>query len=177
MRLSILSVVLVVGGMAGLAPRSCWGGEATTRPAELRVLERYIGTRDIEYSFEPVGAAPIRGRTSVTGKWVLQGAFLQEDYRGEDGSLNRTVMMSFDERARAYVLWAFDTSGAWGESRGNRDARERALTWRSKYSTGIEGTGTERHVDENNGIETAVFKNPKGEIVARGTMAAKRRKG
>jgi hypothetical protein len=97
---------------------------------KLRVLDRRVGTWDVETTIKPCAWVP-RGdkRTEVeTAEWVLGRQFVRMSHRGP-GAEESMSLMTFDPRTDRYASWFFDSKGAFPRTptRGQWDAAKRTL--------------------------------------------------
>jgi hypothetical protein len=147
----------VVAGMILLVATLSWRASAAedeTRPAEFKVLERWIGEWDMEVSVKPNEFLPQGSRSTfkATIGWAVNNRFLRCDAQGQGTQGERkfkdafTWICTFDPRAKNYVstvFWANVGGGGddWGTSpRGTGQWDEKAQTF------------TTRSVDPDSGI-------------------------
>ena len=95
---------------------------------ELQALANYVGSWDVVITSK--GSPFLKGQ--VTAKWILDGRFIQQigSFRTPDGStgLKFTRLMTYDQKKKAYRIWAFFSNGIAREEEGKWDAKTRTLT-------------------------------------------------
>lgn len=144
---------------------------------ELKVLERYVGSWDVEVTSPD---APLtKGHSSTT--WVLGGRFLQGtgELRSQDGStvVKVTTLMTFDTVRKVYRSWTFMSDGSSFESEGTWQEPTRELNSSSRQDS-PSGGFTSKSVFAEDGVEnwSMEFKDDKGKVVSQMTGKNTRRK-
>jgi hypothetical protein len=81
-------------------------------PAELKVLDRMIGTWDVVSIRKPTIWSPNGDRTTgtITREWILNGRFVMGSSVNSDGS-EGIALFGFDSGAKAYRNWLFNSLG------------------------------------------------------------------
>lgn len=81
-------------------------------PAELKVLDRMIGTWDIVSVRKPAIWSPNGDRTTgtITREWILNGRFVMGTSVNSDGS-EGLALFSFDSETKTYRNWFFNSLG------------------------------------------------------------------
>jgi hypothetical protein len=110
---------------------------AADRPAELKVLERMIGTWDEVSIQKPAVWTPEGGRITakVTRQWILDGRLMMDTSILSDGreSIN---LRGFDPRSKAYRSWWFNSEGHRNTATGTWNEKSQTISWVSKLDDG-----------------------------------------
>src|SRR5207244_805764 len=79
-------------------------------PAELKVLERYVGAWEGTSTIKPGPWTPqeVQGKGSAVFKWALGGRFLQIDATSSDGQA--LGMMTYDPARKEFRSWQFHSA-------------------------------------------------------------------
>ncbi len=104
------------------------------RSAELKVLDRYLGTWRSEYRLPKAVWTPEekRGSAESISTRELGGRFIRERAQHSDKS-TATMLLTFDADKRNYRGWWFNSLGQANESTGRWDEVSQTLLW-----TGVE---------------------------------------
>ena len=142
-----------------------FGEDKDDRPAELKVLDRLVGTWDAETVSKPAEWTPkeVRSKSELTRKWVLKNQFVREVGRSWDGQ-QTLLMWSYDSQKKAYRYWFFTSQGNTHEATGRWDKQAKTLTMKTDIGNGVTSTGRVRFVDENTHVWTAIAKNREGKV-------------
>jgi hypothetical protein len=107
---------------------------------ELRRLQAFVGGWRTDEKFYPMDWAPRqkRGKGYMTGRWTLNGSFLNTEYHstGNTGPYSGASMFTYDSQKKAYRLWWFDSNGGGQEFLGQWDEAKRSFI--------LEGKSTDR---------------------------------
>lgn len=120
---------------------------------ELKALASYVGEWDtVVTSKDP----PFVKGTS-TGKWVLDGRFIQQEWAAQDKDgatvAKGTMLATYDPDMKAYRLWTFMSDGAASEGTGTWDPKAKVLTCTTAKDTN--GMTTKTTADFSvDGVET-----------------------
>ena len=110
---------------------------AVERPAELKVLERTVGTWDEVSIQKPAVWAPEGGRVTakVTRQWILDGRLMMHTSILSDGreSIN---LLGFDPQSKAYRSWWFNSEGHRNTATGTWNEKSQTISWVSKLDDG-----------------------------------------
>ncbi|MBC8114370.1 MAG: DUF1579 family protein [Candidatus Saccharimonas sp.] len=105
----------------------------SNRTAELKVLDRFLGTWRTEYRMPKAEWTPEekRGSAELVYTRELDGQFIRE--RGTDSdkttTMITTMLLTFDADKQNYRGWWFDSLGNTNESTGRWDEASRTLFW------------------------------------------------
>ncbi len=165
--LTVLSVVCVAAFSSAAEPTA-------SKPPELKVLERLVGTWDSESVSRVAEWTPVEAHAKgvLTRDWVLDGRFVQEKAKQSDG--DAIVMFSFDVERKAYRWWLFNAHGHAMETQGQWDETTKTFTFTSDVS-GLTNTSTIRFINEDSHKWTAVVKDAKGKVFYDGEGKCTRR--
>lgn len=136
---------------------------AKSRPPELKVFERLVGTWNSDSVSRVAEWTPAEARAKgvLTREWVLDGQFLQE--KGKHSNGDSIVMFSFDVKKKMYHSWFFYSNGNTTETYGQWDERTQTLTFTSDLN-GLKNTSTIKIIDEDTHQWTAVVKDAQGKV-------------
>jgi hypothetical protein len=87
------------------------------KPAELKELDRLVGSWDTHVTFKPSVWQPEgrRVKGSVTSQWTLGGWFVREGGHSIAEDVEHTFVATYDAKTMAYRAWYFDSMGASNE--------------------------------------------------------------
>lgn len=176
MRMAFLSVAILATALFSLAAN---GQDASKRPAELQVLNRFVGTWDLDVTNTPATGETITGKTSETRKWTLGGKFVQfENPKTEKPDEPEFQMLvTYDPATKTYpgVLMS-------GPSRavvtGTWDQSKQTMTFRGTFSdsSGIKFEYTNRFLDDDHCESSGVISGSTGEVIVKQIQKQTRRK-
>ena len=139
--------------------------EGPRKPAELKLLDRLIGSWKDEATFKvSEWTKKERQETAVfQNSWTLNGWFVQ--YRGRNGDGSEELqLMTFDVEKKIFRRWYYDSDGNASESSGKWDAKTATLTWTGDLGDGITAVSVWRFVDNDRTIWSRIAKDGKGKI-------------
>ena len=118
--------------------------ETAERSAELKQLDRFVGTWKTEYRLPKAEWTPEEKTGSATMVFTreLGGQMVRERSKHADGTEN-TFLMLFDANQKQYRAWWFSSTGQFNNSTGQWDEVAKAFTW--KVNEPIEFTSTAQH--------------------------------
>lgn len=94
---------------------------------ELKVLDHYAGDWDVEMTSTELPFT----KGKVSGKWILDGRFLQQvgELTDKDGAsaMKYSSLMTYDPEAKVYRTWSFLSNGHAGESEGKWDPTRKTM--------------------------------------------------
>lgn len=101
MRKNSLTVTVIAVALCSL---TAWGQDAPIRPAELQVLDRFVGTWDLDVTSTPTDGEIITGKTSETRSWTMGGKFVQfENPQTENPDEHEFQMLvTYDSTTKTY---------------------------------------------------------------------------
>lgn len=165
---------LVLGTLVAWALPLCAGqreakaDQGADKPAELKVLERFVGTWDTETRSRRAEWTPKETRTTGTTKmeWVLGGRFIQSKGHSDPGGLQDIQMMTYDAGRKQYRHWHFDSLGTGSESSasGQWDEGAKTLTWKAELVDGITMTNKVQFLDKDTYKWALVAKDKGGKV-------------
>jgi uncharacterized protein (TIGR02246 family) len=128
-------------------------GEVASASASLKPLQWMVGDWQGE-----------KGGVEVSCHWVLNQAFLMQDYTLKSGSPELSVkqFVGFDPLTGQVKSWTFDSMGGYNEALWERDGNTWTLRVAGVMPSGQTGTGVNviRYVDDN----TAMFESRDREV-------------
>lgn len=176
MRMRFLSVAVVAAAFFSPAAN---GQDGLKRPAELQVLDRFVGTWDLDVTNTPASGETITGKTSETRRWTLGGRFVQfENPKTEKPDEPEFQMLvTYDPATKAYpgVLMS-------GPSRavvtGTWDQSTQTMTFRGTFSddSGVKFQYTNRFLDNDHCESSGVISGATGEVIVKQIQKQTRRK-
>jgi hypothetical protein len=141
------------------------GQELGVPPPEMKVLEKLVGTWEVEQTVK----VPEESRSTkllVKRGVVLGGRFVHEEGGFNDkGKPSFIGMYTYDSSKKAYRYWLFVSEGGYSESTGTWDERSQTLSFTNRPSWGGTGVITLRLPDEASFAFSIISKNPSGTVV------------
>ena len=130
------------------------------RPAELKVLDQFVGTWSSETVSKAAEWTPkdVSYTGELTRKWVLNRQYVQEF--ASDGQ--QMVMFGYDKENRVYRCWFFPSKGRAHESTGHWDEKSKTLSTSEEMNDGITSYSRIRFVDKDTHVWSAIAKNKQG---------------
>lgn len=126
-------------------------------PDEVKRLEPFVGTKDVEFTQRPSIVSPKGGTAKMvsTGAWILDGRFvLTRMGQGERESL---FVVGYDTNKRAYRYVRLGSNGEHEENIGQWNEASRSFEWRGVNGpAGLTRTSTSRLLG-NGTIETQIL--------------------
>jgi hypothetical protein len=188
----------VVSGTILIATMLATNGVAVAadddRPAELKVLDRWVGDWDLEVIVKPGDAVPQGSKSTFrsTIRWTVNDRILRCDAQGQGVSGDRkfkdafTWLCTFEPQAKTYVstvFWATvgpADAGAWGgglRGTGTWDEQAKTLTTRTADpDLGVVSSGVTTWIDADTHEWVSTMTDATGKVVMQMTGRAKRRK-
>jgi hypothetical protein len=127
-----MRVIVVIGLVAAVSATVALGGEGATKPPELKVLDRFVGTWDAESVSRPAVWTPkeVRVKYVEVRELTLDGWFVESKGRSADEKAATTViwMMTYDSARKEYRQWLFATGGFSLHSTGQWDEATETLS-------------------------------------------------
>jgi hypothetical protein len=118
----------------------------------LKVLERFIGTWDVESVSKPAVWTPkeVREKGVEVRKLVLDGWFVEGKGSSEDGKADAVLwMMTYDVARKEYRVWIFVTGGFSAEWSGQWDEATKTCSFTGDAGNGITSKGIARFIDKD----------------------------
>ena len=176
MRIAFLTVAVLA---AALCTLSALGQDTPKRSAELQVLDRFVGSWDLDVTNTPGSGEVVTGKTSETRTWTLGGKFVQfENPKTENPDEPEFQMLvTYDPATQTYpgVLMS-------GPSRavvnGTWDQAKRTMTFRGKFTDegGAKFEFTNRFLDNDHCEASGVITGANGEVLVKQIQKQTRRK-
>ena len=175
-----VAVGLAVGLLSLYGPVPSGAGAADPgppKPAELKVLDRLVGSWQEESISKPAEWTPKEERTkaTITTEWVLGGWFVQVKERSDDNQ-EAIHMITYDVERKAYRRWRFNSTGGAGEATGKWDEDSKTFTWTRTLEKDITLVSRWKLVDKDTMEETAIAKDKNGKVYLDVTGKTTRRK-
>jgi hypothetical protein len=122
-------------------------------PAELKVLDRMIGTWDTVTVQKPAEWTPDGGRSTaiVTREWILNGRFVMDTSIHSNGDESISII-GYDPGQNVYRSWWFNSLGHRNDSRGLWHATSQTLTYQTKLEDDYSMQSSVRFADANKEI-------------------------
>jgi len=186
---SAMWALAFVMAMAAAAPLRA--AEDAARPAELAVLDRWVGDWDVEITMKPNKENPKGGKNTYRSviRWAIADRFLHCEASGksEDGKTAAAFMwiMTHDTRSKTYsstVFWAnveAGTAGFWGGGTagvGTWDEKEQMMSIRSEDKDGIVTLSATQWIDKDTHRWVQSMSDKNGNVLFEHTGMGKRRK-
>lgn len=176
MRIALFSVTLLAATWTTLALN---GQDAPKRSAELQVLNRFVGTWDLDLTNTPAGGEKSIGKTSEIRTWTLGGKFVQfENPKTESPDEPEFQMLvTYDPATKTYpgVLM---TGPSRGLVTGTWDQATQTMTFRGTISDGS-GTRfeyTSHFLDNDHCESSGVISGANGDVLLKQIQKQTRRK-
>jgi hypothetical protein len=145
--------------------------DAEKRSAELQVLDRFVGTWDIELTIKIPGKEIATEKSKETRKWSRGGRFVHFENQDKE---EFHMLLTYDAAAKNYpgviIAGTFRTliTGTW-------DTDAATMSWTATFPDGAKFTGSHKFKDENHAETKSATRNPAGEIVMERTWKETRR--
>jgi hypothetical protein len=112
------------------------------KPAELKVLERFVGAWDCEVVMRPALWTPkeVREKSVEINEMALDGWFLQGLSTTRNGTTNAILMNTYDSTEKKYRVWRFLPGGSCEELSGQWDEATSTMTITTDLGQGITQT-------------------------------------
>ncbi len=173
----ILTILAAAGAYAGIALCAAeksaaekTGGvyilQSSSRPAELKVLDRWVGEWDCEASTvcNNDKSTEIKMTATVSRKWVLDDQFVQEAESFSDGG-KYLMMFGYDQEKKAYRIWRFDSYGRSLDVQGQWDDASQTMTSKIDGPNDISTLVTIHFTDKDTHEWKAVAKDATGKTI------------
>jgi hypothetical protein len=166
-----IRATLTLGLLLGSDTFSALAGEPKKpedKPAELKLLERFVGTWKDEAIYKPSVSTPKERRETSTSRyqWSLNGWFLVERGKTTDGDEDLQIL-TFDPKKKAYRRWYFDSDGNIRESSGKWDDKSSTFTWTGSLDEGATVVSVWKFTDKDTLDWTWTSKDKEGKVVGR----------
>ena len=159
-----------IRAIALLLAVSCLGQQAPaaepTKPPELKVLERFVGTWDCEVVLKPAKwmREEKREKSVEVNEMSLDGWFLHGSSKTMDGKTNAILMNTYDPVQKNYRIWRFMSGGSCEEMRGQWDEATSTLTITTDLGHGITQKAAFHLIDKDRREYHVVAKDGDGKV-------------
>ena len=135
MKTSTIALLLLATGMVGQAVNA----SEPAKPPELKVLERFVGTWNVEAVTKPAVWTPTEKKEKCVeyNEMVLDGWFLHGSSKTTDGKISAIVMNTYDPVKKEYCIRRFTSGGLCDEVTGQWDEATSTLTVSGNLGRGI----------------------------------------
>jgi Protein of unknown function (DUF1579) len=122
-------------------------------PAELKVLDRMIGTWDTISLQKPAVWTPDGGHSTATVKreWILNGRFIIDTSLHSNGE-ESLALIGYDTQRNAYRNWWFNSEGHRGPSQGQWNERTQTLSYVGEPQDGKTTRSSVRFADPDHEV-------------------------
>jgi hypothetical protein len=154
------------------------GQDSSAPPPEMKVLERILGTWEIEIINRVAKWTAKETRSTITQRRekVLGGHFIQETGFDDQGKTVNLGMFTYDSEREAYRWWFFDSKGNTIEATGTWDENSQTFTYTGRPGGGVTMVLTNRFPDRSTVDWTYTMKDAGGEVGLRMEGKAVRKK-
>lgn len=167
-------------GLAGKPLSEQWAAIGTPIqpiPDEVKKLELFVGTRDVEFIQRPSLTVP-EGSTAkgtMSGRWILDGRFLLGETKLP--AFQSLWVMGYDTNKQAFRYVLLGSNGRIDENIGQWNEAERVFDWKQvNLAPELTRTSTTRRLDEGRVESHIVTKNQDGQVQMDLTIKATPRK-
>jgi hypothetical protein len=147
-----MRVIVVIGLCAVVSAAMALGGEGPAKPPELKLLDRFVGTWDVESVSKPAvwTAKEVREKLVEVRELVLDRWFLEGKSRSEDGKSGLySWMMTYDSVRKEYRVWLFASGGFSIHWSGQWDEATSTLSFTGDAGSGVTSKGTTHFIDKD----------------------------
>jgi hypothetical protein len=187
-----LAAVVFVVGMIGVG--AVKAAEEEGRPAELKVLDRWVGDWDLEITVKPSAEMPQGSKSTYKSviRWALNDRFIKCEAQGEGTAGERKFADAFmwiithDPRSKNYtstVFWSTVASGEAGMWGGGQpgiatwDEKEQMMTTRTQErDSGNLGIAVTQWIDKDTHRFVQSITEKNGKVLVEMSGMARRRK-
>ena len=148
------------------------------KPPELKVLERFVGTWDVEVVIKPAVWTPTekREKSVEVNEMSLDGWFLHGSSKTTAGKTNAILMNTYNPAQKTYRIWRFMSGGSCEEMRGEWDETASTLTITTDLGHGITQKAAFHLIDKDRREYHIVAKDGHGKVYLDVHGAVTRRK-
>ena len=151
---------------AGLTVVVALGDEGSSKPPELKVLERFVGTWDCDAAMKPAVWTPkeLREKTVEVNELVMDGWFLKGSSKTQDGKTTAILMNTFDPVQKKFRIWRFAPGGSCEELTGRWDEATSTLTITTDLGNGVTSKAAFHLIDKDHREYHVVAKDGDGKV-------------
>ena len=145
--------------------------------AKLQVLDRFVGTWDMEATVKSTDGEKTAYKLVSTRTWSVAGKVM----RIEEPNLNRPelpeyhLLLTYDSKSGDYP-GVFMSDPGRGFVTGAWDEKTQTMTFKIEIADGINYAGTQRFIDKDHAEVSGVTTGPGGQVLAEIAMKQARRK-
>jgi hypothetical protein len=160
-RLPAIAVLFTIGSLGTMVSAA-----EPAKPPELKVLERFVGTWNVEAVTKPAVWTPTEKREKCVeyNEMVLDGWFLHGSSKSADGKTSAIVMNTYDPVNKEYRIRRFTSGGLCDELTGQWDESTSTLTVRGDLGHGITLNAAFHLTDEDHREYHVVAKDGEGKV-------------
>jgi len=165
-RTTVILTAAVIG--ASLISMAQAQETAPKKSAELKVLDRFVGTWEETVVSKPALWTPERTTSTILGtrKWILNGHMIENKGVWSPENKQFLHLMTYDPQSKQYRQWYFDKDGlAPQEYSGQWDEATQTLTFTGTLADGIPSISKQKFLDKDTFTWTLVGKDRTGKIV------------
>jgi hypothetical protein len=137
-----------------------------TKPPELKLLEKFVGTWDCEVVVKPAVWTPKekREKSVEVNEMSLDGWFLHGTSKTTDGKTNAILMNTYDPAKKEYRIWRFTSGGSCEEMTGKWDEATATLTIATELGHDVTQTAAFHLIDKDHREYHVVAKDSDGKV-------------
>ena len=142
--------------------------EPTAMSAELKVLDRYVGSWEETNVVKPALWTPERATstTTTTRRWILNGQMIENKGAWMPGNTEFLHLMTYDPNRKEYRQWYYDKDNLVPQAyQGKWDAATQTFTFIGTLGDGIQSSRQQHFVDKDTFTWTLVAKDGTGKVV------------
>jgi len=141
------------------------GQESSAPPPDMKVLERLVGTWQVEHINRVAKwtAKETRATYVTTWKPILGGRFVQRGF-DDEVKLANIGIYTYDTDRKAYRRWFFNTEGPVVEEAGTWDESSQTFKFTHRPGAGVTWATTIRFVDDNTYEWSIIATDADGEV-------------
>lgn len=164
--------------LAAAVASHAFADDEPKRSPELQVLNRFVGTWDLDVMLTPSEGDATTEKTSEVRKWSLGGNFVhfQNPRTGSDNAPGFHMLVTYDARTKSYP--GILTTGADRSLvNGTWDEENKTMTFTGTFSRGGSFDFKNRFLDNGNIKKSGVIKDASGKtVLKRSDMQVRRKK-
>jgi hypothetical protein len=169
-RILLLLIVCCVGQRA-------WA-EEPSKPPELEVLKKFVGTWDSKVVMKPAVWTPkeVQLEAVEVNEMTLDGWFLHGASKTRDGKTHAILMSTYDPAKKKFRIWRFTPGGVCEELTTEWNETTSTLTIVSDLGHGITSTAAFHLIDKDHREYRVVAKDSDGKVYLdyQGTVARRK---
>jgi hypothetical protein len=150
---------------------ACWLDQQAcavepSKPPELEVLRKFVGTWDCKVVMKPAVWTPkeMQEESVEVNEMALDGWFLHGSSKTKDGRTRAILLNTYDLVQKTFRIWRFAPGGSCKELTGEWNETTSTLTIVSDLGHGITSTATFHFIDEDHRECHVVAKDSDGKV-------------